>query len=214
MNKTLMELDEIKEMKKKLSGWLKEELECGKDYVACHYEAIGEIVDMVKDLAETEEKCMKAKYYETVTEAMHEYDHGDMEEEEGPYGYDHYRYASGRFAPKGHGHYSAAGYTAPTFKSNVRVHDPHMDGSFKMGYQDMESRTGKGKTYDEFDDARRHYSDTGKAEDLREMNDKLGKHLSNTIEQIREMADVANPEMRKKLKRDVSGLMDEINSMM
>lgn len=211
MDKTIMELEEIKEMKKKLSNWVKEELECGKDYVACHYEKIGEIVDMIKDLAEVEKECMEAKYYETVTKAMEDYEHDEMEEKEGPYGYDNWRYASGRYAPTGHGHYDKAGYTP--FKGNVRVHDPNMNGIFKMGYHDQDSHTGKGKTYDEFDDARRHYSETGKAEDLRDMNDKLGKHLSNTIEQLREMAEVANPDMQKKLKKEISTLMNDINSM-
>ena len=31
---------------------------------------LGELVDMVKDLAEAKEKCRKAKYYETVTAHM------------------------------------------------------------------------------------------------------------------------------------------------
>ena len=39
-------------------------------------EEMGKMVDMVKDLAEAEAYCMKAKYYDTVTTAMEESDKG------------------------------------------------------------------------------------------------------------------------------------------
>ena len=37
-------------------------------------EELGEMIDMVKDLAEAEDHCKQAKYYETVTKAMNQED--------------------------------------------------------------------------------------------------------------------------------------------
>ena len=59
---------------------------------------MGQVVDMMKDLAE-------AMYYRELTKAMQEFDAEDVMEMIDRYGdgrkfYDHYRYADGRFAPK------------------------------------------------------------------------------------------------------------------
>lgn len=66
----------------------------------------GQVIDMIKDLYEAEKDCWKACYYKEMVEMM-------KKEKENPemqrrFGYDNWRYSSGQFAPKGHGHY--AGY--------------------------------------------------------------------------------------------------------
>lgn len=83
---------------------------------------IGEVTDMIKDLAEAEKECWEAAYYESIVHAMHE--------EGEKMGYDDWRYASGRFAPKGRGTYE--GYT-PTYpvvydKMGYTEPDPKMKG--------------------------------------------------------------------------------------
>lgn len=67
-------------------------------------EEMGAAVDMVKDLAQAERDCMEACYYSAIIDAMGE--------EDGPMGYDRWRYADGRFAPKGRGHLTR-GYHHP-----------------------------------------------------------------------------------------------------
>lgn len=102
MHKTEMDLRDICEMKEKLVSWMKEELEKGKDCVETAES--GQVIDMIKDLSEVEKNCWKAEYYKAVTVAMEEY--GDDDDD--VMGYDNWRYASGRFAPTGRGHF--AGY--------------------------------------------------------------------------------------------------------
>lgn len=91
-------------------------------------EEMGEVVDMIKDLAQAEKSCMEAAYYELVCEAMQ----GDDS-----YGYDRWRYSSGRFAPKGRG--SIRGYLPPYMN----------DGDTSMGYDRTDGRTrSNSSTYD------------------------------------------------------------------
>lgn len=119
MEETKKRVAELCAMKEKLVSCAKHELDKGTECVDT--KEMGDVVDMIKDLAEAEEKLWKACYYKQIVEAMHE----EKEEEElmmklqmddgesGSHrmGYDNWRYASGRFAPKGHGHF--AGYTMP-----------------------------------------------------------------------------------------------------
>lgn len=74
-------------------------------------EEMGEVIDMIKDLSE-------AEYYAAITKAMNEADEADIMEKLLEYGddkryYDRYRYADGRFAPKGRG--KRRGYDEPPY---------------------------------------------------------------------------------------------------
>lgn len=93
-------LKELNDIKHDLIDAVKTELSKGIE--AANTEELGEVIDMIKDIASAEESCMEACYYEVVTEAMSDY--------EGNQGYDRWRYSSGRFAPKGRGTY---GYLPP-----------------------------------------------------------------------------------------------------
>ena len=73
---------------------------------------MGQVTDMLKDLAE-------AMYYRTLTKAMDESEDDEIMDMFDRYGdgrryYDHYRYADGRFAPKGRGMYRR-GYDEPPY---------------------------------------------------------------------------------------------------
>ena len=72
----------------------------------------GEVVDMIKDLAEAEKACMEACYYETIVKAMEKADEDGEEDEK--MGYNARHYASGRFAPKGRG--TRMGYMPETMR--------------------------------------------------------------------------------------------------
>lgn len=102
MHKTMEEIKEMCEVKDTLMKWVKCEVDKGMyGPECCDVEACGAVVDMVKDLAEAAEKCMKKKYYEMmICAAMST---GEDMEELGRMGYDNWRYKSGRFAQKGHG---------------------------------------------------------------------------------------------------------------
>lgn len=103
MHRTMEEINKICEAKKQLMCWVQEEINCGKEYMSKDgvVESVGQLVDMVKDLAEAEEKIMKTKYYEMmVCAAMTT---GEDMMDVGRMGYDNWRYKSGKFAPKGSG---------------------------------------------------------------------------------------------------------------
>lgn len=160
---------EICELKEKLITAAKEHLNKGIECVNTH--EMGEVVDMIKDLCEAEEKIYKSCYYKTVVEAMKE----EKEEEEllakmgltgmgemdemGPMGYsrsvrgtpsrrmgyDHWRYNSGRFAPTGHGHRS--GYHDPEQIEQWMHEDAFPDDPWaKYGYRSGRGGSNSGRS--------------------------------------------------------------------
>lgn len=130
----MKKLEDLNEIKHKLIEAVEMELAGGIQNVDTA--ELGEVIDMIKDCAEAEKDCMKACYYELICEAMTE------DGEEGSYGYDRYRYASGRFAPKGRGHIS--GYLPSPMmdddvmrgsgRSTMRTNMPMTRSDAPMGY--------------------------------------------------------------------------------
>lgn len=121
-------LKELNEVKHSLIDAVKMEVAKGVQNIDA--EELGEVIDMIKDLAEAEKACMEACYYENVTEAM-------SEDGEGRMGYDGWRYSSGRFAPKGRGH-RVYGY----LPGKVMMGDP-----WPMGYPDDPRPEGEREGY-------------------------------------------------------------------
>lgn len=247
MHELEAKLKTICEMKEKLTSWTKEELEKGKDCV--NTEEAGQVVDMIKDLAEAEEKCWKAAYYKAVVEAMDEHeDEIDVDPSRvRRMGYDNYRYSSGRFAPKGHGHYAGhMGYT-PMQEMTRLYHDERdmMHDYPRMGYvnpmdtsanvwggvngrdgyagsKDDYSRDNTraggmvnsryGMNYDNYQDARRHYTSSHDKKDKDEMDRYASEHVADTVMTIKEIWSHADPDTKKRLKGDLNSLMTMVNS--
>ncbi len=97
---------------------------------------MGQVTDMMKDLAE-------AMYYRTLMKAMEESSADETMEmfdrfDDGRRFYDNYRYANGRFAPKGRG--TRRGYEEPPYwhmtpeMYREMEHDRDMDRSSRMYY--------------------------------------------------------------------------------
>lgn len=110
MEATKAKVRDLCELKEKLMCSAKEAISRGMQNVDTH--EMGAVTDMIKDLAEAEEKCWKACYYKMMVEDMKK-DTDEMEREGykgGRMGYDNWRYSSGRFAPTGRGHYDRAGF--------------------------------------------------------------------------------------------------------
>lgn len=233
-------LEKMSNVKETLMCWIQNEVSKGCDGENCFdVMAAGQVVDMIKDLAEASEKCVKKEYYEYLLCKM-------KEEEKMParYGYDNWRYASsGQFAPKGRGSYDpVVGYT-PMSEHGKEIYDPTPEfwNDIRMGYREGNGRnrgnssdsqnagqrsnersgywyderihSGRGDSYDKYQDAKRHYTETGKMEDKKKMEEHLGNHFSDLIMQVREMSEDASPEMRKKLKMGVNGVLDDMNKM-
>lgn len=120
-------LKDLSEIKHDLIDAVKAEVAKGLKEVDT--EELGEVVDMIKDLAEAEKACIEACYYETVTDAMTEEDGGERR------GYDRWRYASGRYAPKGRGTY---GYTPMHMGNWADGHTDTSNGAMRDGARTSE----------------------------------------------------------------------------
>ena len=142
---------------------------------------MGEATDMMKDLAE-------AMYYRTLTNAMDESDSDEILAMMEKYGdrrhYDHYRYADGRFAPKGRG--TRRGYDEPPYY--------HMDPEWD---RDMDRHDGK-----------MHYTDTGmNRPEMKESNyDRAKRHYTET----KDMHKADTPEDKQKKMESLDSYMKEI----
>lgn len=179
-------LYDIMEIKHKLIDDLKHDIEtCGIENIDVH--VAGEQVDMIKDLAEAEEKCLKAHYYAEIIDAM--------EEAEERSGYDRYRHANGRFASKGTGHMTR-GYTPTDYDMIMpeMMHIPY--DNMRMGYPT--NQTGRMHTYG-YHDGSEH------------MKPKDSEHyVDEMTETVRDIWSGATYEQKKKIKSDISALLAEM----
>lgn len=181
---------------------------------------MGEVIDMIKDLADAKKNCLEACYYASVIEAMN-----DVEDyPEGRMGYDHWRYSSGRYAPKGRGHRS--GFTPTTMQMPYMqryLNDPEAfkDGMRKMGYDNGRGSMGGdgygryGYTHhpiDMYRDTKRYYHETKDAEAKRQMEAHASEHVGETLTSIREIWEDADPKMRMKLKEDFQKLVRDMDT--
>lgn len=195
-------IEDVHEIKNDLICSFKNETSKGLSHVST--EEASKITDMIKDLAEAEEKAWKACYYQLICQAMMEAEH-DSER----MGYDHWRYSSGRFAPKGHGHMS--GYNFPPMPGH------HMDPAMihRMGYGSSgEGETmhdyGRGHNYEGYARARRHFTETKDPHARAEMNERAREYTNDAITSIGEMMMDADPELKKKIKTDLANLLSQM----
>lgn len=230
MKKMKEKLHEVSEMKNTLTGWVKEEISKGKD--GCQTEELGKAVDMIKDLAETEEKCMKACYYHKIVEAMEE-----AEKHEGRYGYNNRHLMNGEFASKGRGHVVGYhiphhmmeesyiddyfhnpdfsemmryGYNNGSERSNVSARGSNY-GSGRSGYDMNQDSSRRGSSYDNYQDARRHYTETKSAHDKEHMEIKQREYLTDVIMALREMWDESSDTaMKREMKSNLTALVGEM----
>ena len=208
-----MDIKRMHCMIEKLSECAKSEMESGIENVdTCE---MGKVVDMMKDLSE-------AMYYRTLTKAMDESTSEETLEMFERYGdgrrfYDKYRYADGRFAPKGRGTYRR-GYDEPYYHMNpdmYREHEPEY-------WRDMDRKDGK-MYYTEpitmesrYDKAKRMYTETkakhnsGSVED-KQLTLKEGEKMLNVIiDELMEMVSDATPEMKNMIKTKGMAAMQKI----
>lgn len=232
-----MKMAEICEMKNTLISSMKAYLTKGVDSVDT--KEAGEVIDMIKDLAQAEKYCYEACYYKTVIEAM------DSETEENDrYGYNHNRYSSGRYAPSGRGNYTR-GYrpmTKPYIDQMPYIaeylEDPEEfshemnsrrgyvsgmsnmpysnDGNNRGGYYDgdtsayMTSDSDYGRAYRNYRNSRRHYTETKSASDKEEMNMHANEHVMNALATIRDVYKDSDPDLKKRMKEDFTKLVSEM----
>ena len=181
---------------------------------------MGQVTDMLKDLA-------KAMYYRTLTKAMDDSDPEEIMEMFERYGdggrryYDHYRYADGRFAPKGRGTYRR-GYDEPPYYHMT----PEMYRSME-NYRDMDRRDGRMyysepsmnsgvHTESRYDMAKRNYTESKELhrgntpEDKEQKMKELEKYLREIGSDIAELISDASTEEKNLLKNRMQVIMQKI----
>ena len=173
---------------------------------------LGGLVDMIKDLVDAEKNVWKACYYKLASEELKE-----AKEEEEMYdpmmrmGYDNYRYASGRFAPKGRGTYHRP-------SSSRRGYMPMEDMSFNdMGHMidhDLSAADHRawnaasryGKPYQDYQMAKRHYTETHDQHARDEMDTRAVEHMADMIATMKEIWNDATPTLKKQMAADLKGM--------
>lgn len=198
--------DEMCEMKETLVKWAKSEIERGPENV--NTEEMGQVIDMIKDLAVAEEKCIKACYYEAILKEMGHEEKGDRAYMD-RMGYD----GKKKFMPP---KYREDEPMADMYwLDNMRMGYPKSGrsrdsmGRFKSGYDGgMDDRYGR--PYNEYKEAKRHYTETKSSADKDEMDRHANEHVMDTIATIREIYKSADPELRTRIKGDLTKLVGEM----
>lgn len=181
-------------------------------------EEMSEAVDMIKDLCEAEYRAVIVKSMKKADEEEEEYDKEllrslktEYGEENGRRFYDHYRYANGRFAPKGKGTYRR-GYEEPPYMHMYpeAEHMRDMDRDYgKMYYTEPMSESG-------YDRAKRNYTETKEMhsgttpEDKEQRMKALDKYIKTvTNEIIKIVSDNATAEEKSLIKNNMNNLMSK-----
>lgn len=187
-------------------------------------EEMSEAVDMIKDLCEAEYKAVIVKSMKKADEEEEEYNKellralkDEYGEEGGRRYYDEYRYANGRFAPKGRG--IRRGYTEPPYY--------HMPVNYNdMEYmRDMDKSQGK-MYYSEpiaphvsesnYDRAKRHYTETKEmhkgtsTEDKEHKMKALDMYIRELSGDISELLNDMTPDERNLLRTKMSNLASKL----
>lgn len=158
---------------------------------------LGRVADIIKDLSE-------AEYYCTVVEAMRR---GEEPTYGYPMGYNPNRGSDGRYTD-GRGREN---------DSNMRMgYRPFMDPppyveAYMHGSDRGEDRR-YGDPYNKYRQARRGYSTTGSAEDKMRMEEHAAEHLHDTVATLKEIHANASPEMRKRLKSELTALANSMTA--
>lgn len=151
---------------------------------------LGEVVDMIKDIGQYE-------YYHSIAKAM--------ESEEGS-----------KDRRRGYWPNPDEKYWLDMLGGPREVYDPMRLPNMRMGYtrdyerdRDMDRRYGR--EYDEYERARRHYTTTKDVADKLEMEDHAKKHLMDMMSSVKDIWHEASPELRQRMKADITNLANELN---
>lgn len=195
-----MDIKHIHEMLETLASCAKTEVENGIKEVDTH--EMGEVVDMIKDLAE-------AEYYATITKAMNESEYGVDYDETGRIDekryYNRNRYADGRYAPKGRGRVFYDGDPKyPMTVEDYKMYSPEY-------YRDMDRKHGIMYYTDTHkDDSRMRYMDSKHTTDKGEKMRNLEHYIGDVSDDLAEMMEGASPEEKSMLKSKLQVMMQKM----
>lgn len=197
-HKSMEKFNDICELKHQLLHYVMGEVGSGLEGDPSKVSILGAYVDMIKDLAEAEKSCQEACYYESVVEAMDEY--GD----DPRMGYNPNRNAMGQYSD-GRGRSGDSDGRSQT--GNRRSgYTP----DWRMTEQDSDWDDRYGRPFNQFRKAKRHYTQTHSPEDKEKMKEHANEHMIESMATIREIYDNADPELKKRMKADLTKLAGEM----
>lgn len=216
-------IDTMCELKDKLISVVEMEMHSGLENVDAN--ELGEVVDMIKDLAEAKKYCCEAEYYENVNKAMTQKEHGQYNPEEEMseemrYGYNTNR---GNFHNYEYPINQRMGYhpyvdqkpyiqeylTNPNFEHEMMNRMGY--GNSNSGSRGNDDMSRYGRAYNAYQQSRRYYTQTNSQEDKDKMEHHAQEHMADTVATIREIWKNAEPELRKRMKTDMKKLLEEMN---
>lgn len=178
----------------------------------------GQVADIIKDLSEAKKNLTDAEknewescYYASIVKAMKDAD--ERGDEEDRYGY----------IPREASRMGKRGMQRDRIKRWVRDPDTFEDEMYdragytpgrKMSRDDRSSDNSSderyGKPYREYIDSRRHYSESKSQADKDMMDMYANEHLMDVMGSVREIYKTADPDMRKRMKSDLTKLVGEM----
>lgn len=178
----------------------------------------GQVADIIKDLSEAKKNLTDAEknewescYYASIVKAMKDAD--ERGDEEDRYGY----------IPREASRMGKRGMRRDRIKRWVRDPDTFEDEIYeragytpgrKMSRDDRSSDNSSderyGKPYREYIDSRRHYSESKSQADKDMMEMYANEHLMDVMGSVREIYKTADPDMRKRMKSDLTKLVGEM----
>lgn len=191
------------------------ELENGTEHIdTCEF---GKVTDMIKDLTEAEYRAVIVKSMKKADEEEEEYNKellrnlkAEYDEEGGRRHYDEYRYANGRFAPKGRG--TRRGYEEPPYMHMYPDRD--MDREYGRMYYTEPITTHTAESG--YDRAKRMYTETKEmhkgntAEDKEQKMKSLDSYMKELSTDITSMIGDMSQEERNLLRTKLSTLVSKV----
>lgn len=202
MHRTIQKTERLCEIYNDLMRWAETNKDC------TDVKTMGEVIDMIKDIAEAEEKCWKSCYYKSIVEAMEEAEEWEKMEymdEEGRMGYDNWRYASGRFAPKGRGHKTG-------HRGGRMGYVPYYDDGGDMNDHEMWGRNADQMKhpYEKWKTTRLGYQSDHDPAKKTEMDAAAKEHVLYVADTMKDIWNDADPALRQELKSKLGNLMAEL----
>ena len=180
--------EKLEFQKRHLCDWVDAEISKGRAHV--NAQELGEAVDMIKDLAEAQRDIWEACYYKSVSEAMEEYSYNPR-----------MGYKSSK---------SNTWNRMKEYPMNPMIPREMMHSEDEYYDEDEEMEKEYGRNFNNFRKAKKHYTQTHAPQDQQKMKEHANMHLNQTIGTFREIWSDADPELRRKMKTDLSNLVNEM----
>ena len=211
-HKSTEKYNDICSLKHHMLHYVMGETEKGFEPTPEKVHVLKEYVEMIKCLAETEKECQEAGYYEAVVQAMEE--NGMMESERMGYNPNRNRmgqYSDGRAGNRNGGRMSSDSGSSDSGSNSRRGYSPDRMYSRMMPGDDRDEWGDDDPRYSEafnrFRKAKRYYTKSHSEEDKQRMKDASNEHMMETMSTIREMWDDADPDLRARMKTDLTNLV-------